>query len=372
MPRVAWSAGEKAAVVVAVVAVGAVLQAASGWVAPLLVAFFLALVSTPPLMALRRLGVPWGVGVVLLFTGVGWAVFQLFSVLEWTARAVAANAPVYQERWSVFVTALQEWLRGLGVEWEGVVSDFSSLPLGMVAEGARLIARSAGELLARFALVLLAYVFLLLEIPTLPERLAWAFPDRRTAVQARRLARAVFRYLAIKTTVSAMTGAAVWGLLVWRGVDFALFFALLAALLNFVPTVGSVVAAVPAVLIALLMQGLEEAIIVTAGYLGINVVLGNVLEPRWMGQVLGLSPTVVLVSLFLWGWLLGVVGAFLSIPLTMIARLALERLPGGRGWAALLSDRPPRSFRGTLRSLNRGRREGASEEKSEGEKRTGA
>jgi predicted PurR-regulated permease PerM len=85
-----------------------------------------------------------------------------------------------------------------------------------------------------------------------------------------------------------------------------------------------------------LQFGAAEAAIVAGGYLALNVLLGNVIEPRWMGQALGLSPTVVLISLLLWGWLLGTVGAFLSIPLTMIAKLALESHPATRGWAVLM------------------------------------
>ncbi|MFN4022537.1 MAG: AI-2E family transporter [Hydrogenophilus thermoluteolus] len=324
-------------VIAALVVIGAGVQAVASWLAPLLVAVFLAMISVPPLVWLHRRKVPWGLGIVLLFVVVGFAVFQLFNVLELTARQLAANGPEYQSKWLSFYSGVQAWLAARGAPWESLLAELPTPSLAVIAQGARTLAAATGQVTANFALVLLAYVFLLLEVPTLTARFTAAFPrERRAQVRMRRFLAAVNRYLVIKTSVSAATGLLAWGLLAWRGVDFALFFGVLAGLLNFIPTIGSIIAALPAVVLALLQYGLIDAAVVAVGYLAINVVLGNVVEPRWMGQALGLSPTVVLVSLLLWGWLLGTVGAFLSIPLTMIAKLALESHPSTRGWAVLM------------------------------------
>lgn len=324
-------------VVAALVVIGAGIQAVASWLAPLLVAAFLAMISMPPLVWLHERRVPWGVGIVLLFVGVGFALFQLVTVIELTARELAANSAEYQGKWLTLIGSIQASLAARGAPWSSLFAELPTPSLAVVAQGARTLAAATGQVTANFALVLLAYVFLLLEVPTLPRRFAAAFPHRRrTQVRLRRFLTAVNRYLVIKTTISILTGVGVWGLLTWRGVDFALFFAVFAGLLNFIPTIGSIIAAFPAVLLALLQFGAAEAAIVAGGYLALNVLLGNVIEPRWMGQALGLSPTVVLISLLLWGWLLGTVGAFLSIPLTMIAKLALESHPATRGWAVLM------------------------------------
>jgi predicted PurR-regulated permease PerM len=119
------------------------------------------------------------------------------------------------------------------------------------------------------------------------------------------------------------------------GVDFPILWGLLAFLLNYVPTIGSIIAAVPAVLLALIQLGPASALAVTGCYVAINIGMGNVIEPRYMGRGLGLSTLVVFLSLVVWGWLLGPVGMFLSVPLTMTAKMALEANPSTT-WIAYL------------------------------------
>lgn len=134
----------------------------------------------------------------------------------------------------------------------------------------------------------------------------------------------------------------VWLLLWLMGVRFALLWSVLAFALNYIPNIGSVIAAVPPVIQALIFNGSWESVVVAVGYLLINLVIGNMLEPRWMGRGLGLSTLVVFLSLIFWGWLLGLVGMLLSVPLTIVVKIALEQTPGGERLALLLSDgRPP-------------------------------
>jgi AI-2 transport protein TqsA len=113
---------------------------------------------------------------------------------------------------------------------------------------------------------------------------------------------------------------------------------LLAFALNYIPNIGSVLAAIPPIAQVLAFSGLYDALVVLAGYLVINLVFGNILEPRIMGRGLGLSTLVVFLSLIFWGWLLGPVGMLLSVPLTIIVKIALEQTNGGQSIAVLLSD----------------------------------
>ena len=112
-------------------------------------------------------------------------------------------------------------------------------------------------------------------------------------------------YLAIKTAISLLTGLLIFIWLTILGVDYAVLWGLIAFLLNFVPTVGSFIAAVPAVLLAAVQLGIFPAGLTLGGFVVVNLVMGNMLEPRWMGKGLNLSPLVVFVSLVLWGWVLG-------------------------------------------------------------------
>ncbi|TGD10865.1 pheromone autoinducer 2 transporter, partial [Salmonella enterica subsp. enterica serovar Poona] len=112
----------------------------------------------------------------------------------------------------------------------------------------------------------------------------------------------------------------------------------LACALKYLPNLGAVRAALPPIIQVLVFNGFYDALLVLAGYLLINLVFGNILEPRIMGRGLGLSTLVVFLSLIFWGWLLGPVGMLLSVPLTIIVKIALEQTTGGQSIAVLLSD----------------------------------
>ena len=152
------------------------------------------------------------------------------------------------------------------------------------------------------------------------------------------------RYLAIKTMTSLLTGAVIGISLAFLGVENAVLWGLLAFMLNYVPNIGSIIAAVPAVLFALVQLGVGGALATAAVFAVVNVIIGSVLEPRFMGRGLGLSTLVVFVSLVFWGWVLGPVGMFLSVPLTMTVKIALGARRGhaldrgisrlGPGWLA--------------------------------------
>jgi predicted PurR-regulated permease PerM len=125
------------------------------------------------------------------------------------------------------------------------------------------------------------------------------------------------------------------------GLDFPILLGLIGFLLNYVPTIGSVLAAVPAVLLALLQQEtLGLAVIVAIGYVVINVIFGNLIEPYWLGRRLGLSTLVVILSLMFWAWAWGPVGALLAVPLTMVVKIMLENTRDLR-WLGVLLDKDP-------------------------------
>ncbi len=170
----------------------------------------------------------------------------------------------------------------------------------------------------------------------LPEKLSKAFGGSKVAVQyLRGVIVDVQRYLGVKTIVSLFTGIAV-GLWVWvLDMPFPLFWAASAFALNYIPAIGSILAAIPAVLVSLVQQGIGHAAIVAAGYLAVNFLFGNVLEPRMMGRRFGLSTLVVFLALIFWGWVWGAVGMLLSIPLTMVIKIALEQSEDLR-WIAVL------------------------------------
>jgi len=147
-------------------------------------------------------------------------------------------------------------------------------------------------------------------------------------------------YMAIKASVSFATGILIWIGLSLVGLDFALLWGVIAFVLNFVPNIGSILAAVPAVLLAFVQLGPTSTLLVAAIYVAVNIIIGNLVEPKLMGKRLGLSLLAVFLSLVFWGWLFGSVGMLISVPLTMAVKFAVMNNPQTRWFAVLLSPAP--------------------------------
>lgn len=333
-----WLIGAAALVVVL-----AAMKEVSSILNPLLLAAFLAIASATPLNWMQNRGVPTSVSIVVLFLGIGMFFFLLFLALRGAVATLATQAPQYQERIGQLFRELRDFLISRGVPQEALPDSVPLPAVGTFADAATTVAGGLTQFTSATFLVLLAFMFLLLEESSLPGKLNAAFPrSRRVMVRMRHFLQAVDRYIFIKGATSVGSGVSVGIGLFLIGVDFPLLWGLLAGLLNFVPTIGSFIAAVPPVLIALVGGGWLEALLTVALFVFVEISFGSIIEPRLMGRSLGLSPLVVLVSLMVWGWVFGPVGMLLSIPLTMIAKLALEEQPATRWIAVMLSDRADR------------------------------
>ncbi len=168
-------------------------------------------------------------------------------------------------------------------------------------------------------------------------------PRRGTGAIARldRFGKALRDYVVINTVFGLVAGALNTVLLFALGVDFAVLWGVLSFVLSYLPNIGFLLALVPPATLALIQYGPGRAIAVVAAFIAINFVVDNVVKPRFVGESLDLSPAVVLLSLVFWGWMLGMTGALLAVPLTMAARFLLEGNPGTRWAAVLLSDADP-------------------------------
>lgn len=315
------------------------MKAVSHIITPFLLAAFMAIICAPPLTWMHHKRVPGPLAVLILFSVVGFSFFLLFLAFKGAAESMAIQAPLYQERLAGWLMHARELLMARGIPEELFPESLPLPTMATISGAAGGIAGGLGAFTASTFLVLLIFMFLLMEERTLMDKLAVAFPGRRRArVRSRRFLRSVYRYLLIKTGASLATGLIVGIGLALIGIDFALLWGIMAALLNFIPNIGSIIAAIPALLMAILGHGVSEVVLVLLLYVSVNVGVGSVLEPRFMGRTLGLSPLVVLVSLLVWGWVFGPVGMLLSIPLTMVAKLALEAKPETRWMGILMSD----------------------------------
>lgn len=325
----------------ALVVVIAGLKAASPIIVLVLVSAFFSMLAGPAVLWLRRKRVPVAGAVALVI-----AAFLALATLTGVVVGASINdfiraVPGYRARLDLQRAELVEWLRGRGVqlpaiEWLNVIE-----PGAVIGLAGQLFA-ALGGLLGNVLLVVLIVAFVLLEVPWFPEKFRAAIGSSEAAMaRAREILGNVERYVLLKTVLSLATGA---GVTIWVaivGLDFALLWGLLAFLLNFIPNIGSVVAAVPALALALVQLGPGKTLLVLAGYIVVNFVFGNILEPRWMGRSLGLSTTVVFLSVLAWGWILGTVGMFLAVPLTVALRIVLANNESTRWLAVLLGPERP-------------------------------
>jgi predicted PurR-regulated permease PerM len=196
---------------------------------------------------------------------------------------------------------------------------------------------NASGVVANGLLVLLIVAFMLAEAHAIPQRLRAAFP-RTDGLEERlqKLLNAINRYMMLKLIMSVATAICIWIWLWMIGVDYAATLAIVAFLFNFIPVVGNILMTVPAILVALVQGDISTALMVVLGYTVVNIAIGNVLEPRLTGRELGISSVLILVSLLFWGWVLGPVGLFLSVPLTMAVMEVLHASPNTRPVAILL------------------------------------
>jgi AI-2 transport protein TqsA len=235
--------------------------------------------------------------------------------------------------------AVQQWLMVRGIEIDAQQWQNSFDP-GAVMKLVGSTLASFGNVMTNAVMILLTVIFILAENMGFGEKLRLARGNEVSQEWLTKFSDSVHSYLAIKAAISLLTGLIIFIWLWILGVDYAILWGLLAFMLNFIPTVGSFIAAVPAVLLALVQLGILHAGLTLGGFVLVNLVMGNVIEPRWMGRGLNLSPLVVFVSLVLWGWVLGPVGMLLSIPLTIMIKIALENQPESRWISIMLGGAP--------------------------------
>lgn len=319
----------------ALVVVLAGLRAAQDLALPLLFSVMLAILTLPAVRALERLRVPRGVAIMLVVLGVLGGLVSATAAVARSLQEFTARLPLYQARIGALASSTVEWAVSKGLPEEAVeASDLLDPGQLMGLVGATL--GSVVGFSSSALLVVLVLSFILFEASTLSGKFHAAFGEGGvTWTHLAEAAVAVQKYLGIKTVISLVTGALLGVFTHAMGLDFALIWGIIAFLLNYIPTIGSIIAAVPAVLVALVQQGPGPALVVALGYLAVNVLLGSLLEPRLLGRRLGLSPLIVFLSLVFWGWLWGPAGMLLSVPLTVMVKIVLEHSPSTR-WIAVL------------------------------------
>lgn len=300
-----------------------------------LLSVFLAVLATPPVLWLERRRVPVVVAVLLVVAGMIVALLVVGVVVGTSINSFYAALPQYKTRIQEQVAILKGYLEGKGIAPpEKLLLEYVN-PEAIMTLTVGLFSR-LGSAFSNIVLIVLTVTFILLEITSFPAKLRAVLGDPHEVFpRFSKFADDMKRYMVIKTMMSLATGVLVTILLFILQVDFPILWGFLAFLLNYVPTLGSTLAGVPAVGLALIQLGIGRAALTAAGYVVINVVLDFGIEKRLMGRKLSLSTLVVFLSLMFWGSMLGPIGAVLCIPLTLTLKFAFEGSERTR-WIAVL------------------------------------
>ncbi|QCI28133.1 AI-2E family transporter [Caminibacter pacificus] len=259
--------------------------------------------------------------VVLIFGG-------MFLVMTSSLKEFLNNAAFYQEKLGRMFSDVNNYLNTYGIKFD--IASINIIPI------IKSFLAKAGGIVSGFLVVFIGVSFMIFETKNFGKKLVYISKNKETF---KLFFKNTQKYFIIKTFTSALTGVLIALILIVFKVPYAFLFGIMAFVFNFIPVIGSIIAAIPAVLIALITYDIKIALYVTIGYLIVNNLVSNVIEPKIMGDGLDLSPAVVFFSLLFWGWVFGIVGMFLAAPLTMTLKLALLSSEKTKWLGILLSNK---------------------------------
>ena len=298
-------------------------KSAASIVVPFLVSLFLAIIISPAYNFFNKKGMPNFLSLTIVITIL--VIFLIFigKLLGGSLTEFISKLPFYEEQ-----------LRNSFDKIISIATSYNILipqkELSQIINSKQIInlvgslVQGMGNVITNSFVILLTSVFMLLESQHFSQKIAYINSDSDLSENINNILSQVKEYMVLKAIISLLTALIVWISLSIVGTDYPLLWAVIAFMLNFIPNIGSIIAAVPPVLLTLIQFGAFSSLMVATIYIVINVVIGSIIEPKVMGKGLGLSTLVVFVSLIFWGWLLGIIGMLLSIPLTIIVKIILN------------------------------------------------
>lgn len=314
------------------------LSLASAVVVPFLLAVFISIALSPILDLFFRVHVRRIFAVLIL-------VFIFFEILWFlgniifdTLDKLSLDLPLYQAKFATILENFTSWLNKHGIKVSSFVMD--NIELDKIFTITSSILKQTSNIITKTFLVLLLVIFMLVDMGIYQAKvkyLATNYPQ--STIIIKNFISNLKRYLLIKTISALATALILLPALLYFKVPYATLWVTLAFVLNYIPTIGSIIAAIPAVMISLLVNDLSSTLWLSAIYLIVNIAIGNFIEPKFLGTKLGISTLVVLLSLLFWGFLLGIGGMFLAVPLTMSIKIAMDESKKHKFISVLLSDK---------------------------------
>jgi predicted PurR-regulated permease PerM len=321
----------------------AAMKAAATFLVPILLAVLFAVAFWPGMVSLQKRGMSTGAALTVVLIGFVLVILIIVGIIGLGIGGLADSMPLYQDRLDVQLKELGDLMRGYGFDPGETPQDLSGENTVDPRAILSFVVSGLSQLFTSSFIVFFYVIFMLVEATTIQNKIKAAFSDNQAAYgYVERAMTSLQYYLVIKTRINLITGAFIAVALWLIGLDFALLWGFIAFLLNYVPNFGSIIAAVPAVIMAFIQFGPSIQFLLVIGvYLVVNIAVGYWLEPKMMGSGLGLSALVVLISVVFWGWILGPIGLILSIPITVALKIFLESYDGTRWLATMLGEREP-------------------------------
>jgi AI-2 transport protein TqsA len=307
---------------------------------PFFLAVFFYFILSPLLEILLRFKIPRSLAVFLIVVSAFFILYLLGVLFYNSGKAFATSVPDYAQRISEAFAWLSAKLRSSGLNWDPLLWS-KTLDAGQVTA---FFLRSLNQIFSLFSIFVLVFVLLIFmlagrgKLKVKVERLLSPQRAKTVNLMIERIDHDIQKYLGIKTVISVLSGLIAMIILLLFGVEFAVLFGILTAILNFVPSLGSIVSmAFISIIAAFQFGSIFPALWILLILGGLDVLISNLLEPKLMGQGLGLSPLVVLFSLFFWGWLWGIPGLILAVPLLAVIKIICGNIPTLQPFAQFIS-----------------------------------
>jgi predicted PurR-regulated permease PerM len=300
-------------------------------ITPILLAAVITITVLPVPSRLTKRGLPGWLALVLSILMVVLLLALVIATVFFSVAKLSTELPAYLA--SASEQASTDLSTTAGSETSAQVAQVT-ISIGPVLQG---LLANVINLLVQFGLALVIFFFMIsaaLALPA-PSRMGLD-PDQPIIGRVAELTEDVRKYMTVLTGVNFLVGLGDTVFLLFLGVDYALLWGLLAWFMGYIPSIGFMIALIPPVLMAYAEHGLQTALIVLIGYILINGGVQNFYQPKVMGNKLKISPVVVFVGLFIWGYLLGGIGAILAVPLTLLVLIIMENFEGTRPLAILM------------------------------------
>ncbi len=325
--------------IIAVILIGAVLKIAASILLPLVIAVFLSFIILPLVNLLDKVHFPRSLAITIVILLLFGVMFLIFLFFQTSVNSFISEYPKYAGRYMEISTQIEETIKkrfdiqfnfSTDINWQGALRGY------LISFSGSLI-----NFFSAVVLILVFLIFLLLEKPLFKSKLAKAFDEttgRKIGRILEHINQQVGRYINLKFFISMATGFFVWLLLSIIGVDFPLVWGVLAFLLNFIPSIGSLILVVITITMGIVQfyPLMGKIVAVSISMIGTQVLIGNIIDPRLQGRRLNISPFLILFALIFWGWIWGAVGMFLAVPIMVIIKIIFENVPALRPLAILM------------------------------------